>query len=553
MTPAAASPNLAEPAGHRMQAKRRLRSFARRHPLATLTIKLLLVALALRLYLGWSWSRQLAATRDEMRRGGHPAALAEIVLDDVPAAQNAAPLFTQAAASIRAGTAVNCPRNSVLNYPGYPPYGPAWEKQAAASEAGNANAFPIARAARQLARSQFRSGPLGIGSFLFGGYGPLRGLGNVLADGAEYKHLQGDDAEALDRLRDGYRLGRAIESDPLLVSQLVGWGIDVLMTDATQRIAPTLAVSSRSQPTSKAATADDVRALIAELLDEREGRDALVRCLESERAFLLDLYDQMSDRTWVIRPLADRNALDSIAISDNAIEASNARSAADARRILAAGALTASAKAMARPTLPNAAGGTPSTVPRYSRWFAIAVGQPAAYERVIDVYFRWSAERRVTAAILATRLYRIENGRWPERLTDLVPKFLPAVPADPFLPGGQPIGYALKRGALPDGGDRPLLYFEAGEDDASRTEAVIDAEPMFGWQVANAPAFKTPRQYRDAALWLPTTRRFDVEQKRQEEERKQLAEEGVKLDENQADAPGDEVDDHADPDDPPKQ
>jgi hypothetical protein len=530
---------------------RRLRSLARRHPLAALVITLLVAALALRLYVGWTWSRQLSAMRDTLRRAGQPAALAEIVLEDVPSSQNAAPLFTQAAGSIKSGLKVDCPRNGNGNYPGYPPYGPAWERQAAASEAANAKLFPIARAARQLPRSQIRPGPMNIGSFMFGGYGAHRGLANVLADGAEYKHLQGDDVEALQRLRDGYRLGRTMEGDPTIVSQLVGQGIDALMMDATQKIAPMLAIKSASESNPNAASVDDVRAVIAELLDEAEGRDALTRCFGAERAFLLDLYDQMSDRTWVIRPLAERNALDSVAISDNAIEAGKARTRPEAQRILDAGALKASAKAIASPTLPNVAGVSP-TVPRYSRWFTVAVGQPATYERVIDLYFRWSAERRVSAAILAARLYRIENGRWPERVADLVPGYLPVIPTDPFLGGNQPIGYVLKRGVLPDGGDRPLFYFEAGENEASKTEAVIDAEPMFGWQVANTPAFKTPRQYRDATLWLPATRRFDEEQKRAAEERKQLAEKGVDQNENQPGAPRDDIDDHGTPEDPAK-
>jgi hypothetical protein len=550
MTQTAAAPNLAEPTILGTPPKGRMRSFARRHPLVALTVALLFAAVALRLYLGWSSSRQLASMRDELRRAGDPATLADIVIDEVPDGQNAALLLTQAAGSVKSGARFDCPRNSALSYPSYPPYGPAWENLASASEAANAKLFPLARAARQLERAQLRRGPINIGSFMIGGFGSLRGLANMLADGAEYKHLQGEDAEALARLRDGYRLGRALEGDRTIISQLVGWGVDALMMEATQKLAPTMAIRSASESNPRAASADEVRALITELLDEREGREALARCLAWERAFLLDVFDRISDQTWVIRPLADRSAAESIAISNTAIEAGKAHTHRDAQRIFAASmAGTASNAVHVEPSARTMA------VPRYSRWFAIAVGAPNTYDRSVEQYFRWTAERRVTASILAARLYRIETGHWPDRLADLVPAYLPSVPADPFPDGGQPIGYVLQRGVLPDGGDRPLFYFEAGEDKAAKDDTVMDTEPMFGWQPDRRAGrgAKPPRQYRDVALWLPTTRRFDVERKQEEEQRQRSAEEGVNLDENQPDAPRDEKDDHADPHDPPKQ
>jgi hypothetical protein len=40
---------------------------------------------------------------------------------------------------------------------------------------------------------------------------------------------------------------------------------------------------------------------------------------------------------------------------------------------------------------------------------------------------------------LALRLYRKENGRYPENLQQLVPKYLPSVPIDPY--DGKPLRY----------------------------------------------------------------------------------------------------------------
>jgi hypothetical protein len=55
---------------------------------------------------------------------------------------------------------------------------------------------------------------------------------------------------------------------------------------------------------------------------------------------------------------------------------------------------------------------------------------------------------RVAALQVALRLYREETGRPAEKLTDLVPKYLPAVPLDPY--DGQPFRYRLSRGETLD-------------------------------------------------------------------------------------------------------
>jgi hypothetical protein len=56
-------------------------------------------------------------------------------------------------------------------------------------------------------------------------------------------------------------------------------------------------------------------------------------------------------------------------------------------------------------------------------------------DRVTDTH----ALQRVTMTALALRLYRKENGRYPENLQQLVPKYLPSVPIDPY--DGKPLRY----------------------------------------------------------------------------------------------------------------
>jgi hypothetical protein len=105
------------------------------------------------------------------------------------------------------------------------------------------------------------------------------------------------------------------------------------------------------------------------------------------------------------------------------------------------------------------------------------------------------AEKRAAAAALAMRLYRVDHNQWPASLEALVPAYLPAIPNDPMSPGNRPIGYVILRGALPGGGDRPLLVFNASDPASPGTPP---AEPAFGWQ---SPRFSA--QWRDLSRWAP--------------------------------------------------
>src|SRR5690606_5095756 len=50
----------------------------------------------------------------------------------------------------------------------------------------------------------------------------------------------------------------------------------------------------------------------------------------------------------------------------------------------------------------------------------------------VQLHFRALAERRMAATSLAIRLYQLDHDRWPAALAQLVPAYLPQVPADPF-------------------------------------------------------------------------------------------------------------------------
>ena len=98
------------------------------------------------------------------------------------------------------------------------------------------------------------------------------------------------------------------------------------------------------------------------------------------------------------------------------------------------------------------------------------------------VHFRGLAIRRMAATALAIRLYQLEHGRRPAKLADLVPKYLPAVPLDPFAAAGRPIGYLPKA-------PRPLLYSinADGKDQGGKYAALPEEAP--DWKDYDLPFF----------------------------------------------------------------
>jgi hypothetical protein len=75
----------------------------------------------------------------------------------------------------------------------------------------------------------------------------------------------------------------------------------------------------------------------------------------------------------------------------------------------------------------------------WGRYYPLAEVSIDTYDPLLDRVTDTHALQRVTMTALALRLYRKENGRYPENLQQLVPKYLPSVPIDPY--DGKPLRY----------------------------------------------------------------------------------------------------------------
>ena len=440
--------------------------------------------LAVRLAWGYYTDRLLRNHLDAIRANGQPLAAADYVFDAIPDADNAARYLQDAANAIVAGA--DSPRATNMVYPPYPPYDPAWMAAAEGSETANVKAFALAREARGHTRAQWYSQPMmgPLAMQMRGFLNSARHLANTLTDGATLAHVRGDDTEAIERLRDTLHLARSIHDDETTISQLVAIGIGALTCDAVMIIAPGLRLDSGSGATSAPATRAAAQALMAELLDEAMLQRGFLRGLEFERATVHEYIRGKGKGTWVIRPLATAQLVREHRNFDLYFEAAKLPDKPHARA------------ALTKLTKEQPLSWSRGEVPRYSRWFA----DFHAPDRYLEMRFRVSSERRMAATSLAVQLFRADQGRWPADLTELIPKYLPAVPLDPYKVN-DPIGYVVFRGALPDGRDRPMLFVRASE--TVDNDIGPFPEPTYSWENDRSTARRIIWQYRDLSRFVP--------------------------------------------------
>jgi hypothetical protein len=451
---------------------------------------MVVLLVVVRLIWGTYESTQLQRELTRLRERGQPLAAEDFAYVPLADDQNAATLLMDAAKAFNSNAIP--PRASNNVYPPYPPYNAKWMADAGASEAAHGKLFQLAREARSRPRAQWRDQPLAapliVTAVNANKLNAARNLANTLADSAEYQQLTGNDGEALERIRDVLHLSASLRQDDPVVAQLVSIGIEALAVDAVMQMAPGL--HFENSPAARPAA----KAIISQLLDDAPLRDGVRRSLVFERASVQDYRTTAARGTWVIRPLADAQIVRDHHNFDVLIDA--------ASNLTSKPQVSLALSRMSDERLwmnASPAGARPAAyrdTPRYSRWFATEM----SYDRYFETTFRVIGERRMAAVALAANLFRADHHRWPNALDELVPAYLPSIPLDPFA-DGEPIGYTIQRGVLPNGADRPLLFDRNGDKDMGPYP-----EPSYSWESNRWPG--TPRrtevrQYRDLERFNP--------------------------------------------------
>lgn len=356
-----------------------------------------------------------------LKARGEPTSPADIICTPVPDKDNAVWYLKQAAAAIVSEH--SGPRNSSLEYGPALPYGAGWDQQAEEMMQAHPRLFELAMEATK--HSQVDWGIRfevvnGVNVPALPPLAPPRALQNVLADAIVYHHVRGDDAAALGTAQDALFAADVMGECPFLVGYLVTVGMRAMTDESIQVIATGLTIQDVSHPSNPKAThpakREQVEKLIRALLDDERLRQQCRKAFESERA--VTLANALSPQPGI--PAWDRGALEKyLSVMDEAIESSRQP------------CLTA---------MPVPEGPDPTQLVK-----VVASMRPYVFDSIL--------KHRAAAVGLAVRLYWNDIGHYPATLADLVPKYLPAVPADPLAKADRPLGYLLA-----EGGKRPIIW-----------------------------------------------------------------------------------------------
>ncbi len=279
----------------------------------------------------------------------------------------------------------------------------------------------------------------------------FRGGASLLALEAHVRAHQGDARRAAESIQAIFMLADSLKQEPTNISLLVRKGVDTTVKDVLQRQLPVVDFSDEDL--------DRIQTHLR-VVDYSEG---LRRAMIGERVMgIIAIKDPRWKDSSGERPGITRRLF--------AVEPSLTVYLQYMSRIIAA----------AKPPWPQArrqmaqirrgiqgasSGGSALAKPGH---VMVAWGV-CSHADALDAIVRGTASNRATDAVIGVERLRREKGRLPEKLDELVPKFLPQVPVDPF--DGQPLRYVVRNDEYiiysvgKDGVDNGGQGDEAGEPD----------------------------------------------------------------------------------------
>jgi hypothetical protein len=423
---------------------------------------LLVIALMVGGFYAWTASGRNGLARQVAvyRAAGEPIELADFVVHGVADDDNAALALQEAAAAIDEKSDV-WKAYEAFNEPFALPLTNEESTAIRAAVAANNAAFPLVDDAMRRKGVDWKIRYVSPSiQTLLPDLNHQRQLANLIVARARLNFQNGDHAAAIADLRRAAFIGRTVGHHPFIVGHLVSVGISALTCDALIEMTPGLKIGNAAGE----ARPGDVNALIADLLDDRASRESYRLGIYGERMSQLDTARCVADGRLSLANLSGAglgvggrpNPVAAVAtFAAKPVALSDGRLMIDHTTAL----LRAFEASPDWPTYQAKAPPYPKDVANSMVVHILAKIMLPSMERATLTHFRNTAERRLTATALAVRHYTLDHGGTPpEKLDELVPKYLPAVPLDPFALTPQPIKYA-------NDADKPRLY-SVGEDAA---------------------------------------------------------------------------------------
>ena len=269
-------------------------------------ILLLLFLLALRLWWGHEANRRIAEFARVAHARGEPFFPEEFRQPPVPDAENAAILIQAASDQASVSRASYPTLENGENAPPLESELPALETFVASYRAQ----MKLVHAARRLPRAEWNTIP-SVGNSLpsLSGVPSLR---HAMILSAMLQRARAQDGLAIESVQDELTFANVVDrANAEIVISFMAAGTSNLCTEFILTSAMSLAISSTPGPD---ATPDQVRALIATLLDERELNDCAVRAFYGERATLIEGLSQLEASAgwpmrWALKPAYEMDAV----------------------------------------------------------------------------------------------------------------------------------------------------------------------------------------------------------------------------------------------------
>ncbi|HEV7280024.1 MAG TPA: hypothetical protein VGN57_07400 [Pirellulaceae bacterium] len=262
----------------------------------------------------------------------------------------------------------------------------------------------------------------------------LRGVNRLLELDLEVKLAQGDVEGAVEDLLSMVATSEALSNEPILVSQLVRIACLGTATNALER------TLRRHDLT------DEQLARLQQAFARQHFHDGLRRAYRGEQFWAIhtmrvDGSSGIAEVDWAKKlPFNGADLSKTLEIWRPVIDASDQ------------GMLEALAASQKMKEEVDAA--ADSTIDRLR--YPMTLLMLPAVEASAKAFLRGEATARLAETAIACERYRLANGELPPKLDDLVPEFLPSVPADPF--DRQPLRYVVS--------DSGALLYSIGIDQA---------------------------------------------------------------------------------------
>ncbi|MBN1511899.1 MAG: hypothetical protein JXB13_07780 [Phycisphaerae bacterium] len=424
---------------------------------------LVLLLAGLRWWWGYEANRRLQAEIAKCRAAGQfvYARDFDAELEAVPDAENAAVLYEQAMNTMTwtspSGVSVDDFYNDAATFQKKP-------ADAAALIEANRTALNLVRQARQRPQVAWSERLVGL-------YGPRypslpssqRALARLLRVSAEYHCRTGDVQEAIQTTHDLVVYSDAVASFPTVLANLAGHLAHTMAFNLVENVGVLHNhenaldfTASLAYPTGRC----EMEGLLSALLDESRLSATAVSVFLGERAYVLDSF--LPGSGYVSGTAFGTTTPLSSAWQRIEFFATRPLLVLDTIRQMQQ--CTAAAYAVQAESWPVAEKRLrPSDVSRtflrlFSRPITIRLFVDSAFttRHYVETHYTYFARRRIAAVAVAIRLFELDHGRRPDSLDELVPRYLPAVPLDPFAPDGAAIRYR------PDA--TPALLYSVGVD-----------------------------------------------------------------------------------------